>query len=274
MNGRGRGGLRRERPAGDARAACDLVGDPLGLALVAVVRLRHAPDRRGRLRRGGCEHARHRATSLQTLLGDGAAEALRLRRHRPEPPERLRAPAKLPLVPVREGGQARLERSRELARLLRGQSPHDELVHDDLEPRRHRSDSSSESVSGRSAFAYSMRAACSTCSGVIGVPVLRRGERRREGDRPDRPARDVERRDRVRVDAVERRLAGKPRRQISARCARVRERELHDEAQPAQERAVDVRAQVRGQDREPAVRLHPLQQVRDLEVRVAVVAVA
>ena len=42
---------------------------------------------------------------------------------------------------------------------------------------------------------------------------------------------------------------------------RVREREMDDEAQPAQERPVHVRAQVRGQDGEAAVGLHALQQV-------------
>src|SRR5262249_34012460 len=46
-----------------------------------------------------------------------------------------------------------------------------------------------------------------------------------------------------------------------------------DESEPSHEGAIDVVVQVRGQDREPAVRLHALEQVGDLEVRVAVVAV-
>ena len=54
---------------------------------------------------------------------------------------------------------------------------------------------------------------------------------------------------------------------------RVREREAHDEADPAQERAVDRVLGVRRQDREAAVGLHALEQVADLDVRVAVVAV-
>ena len=55
--------------------------------------------------------------------------------------------------------------------------------------------------------------------------------------------------------------------------ARLREREVDHEVQPAQERVVDVAAEVRGEDDRARVGLHPLQQVRDLDVRVAVLGV-
>src|SRR6266545_942323 len=51
------------------------------------------------------------------------------------------------------------------------------------------------------------------------------------------------------------------------------ERELDDEAEAAQERRVERVLEVRGEDREPAVGLHALEQIADLDVGVAVVAV-
>ena len=53
----------------------------------------------------------------------------------------------------------------------------------------------------------------------------------------------------------------------------VRERELDDEAQPAQEGRVERVLEVGGQDRQAPVGLHALEQVADLDVGVAVVAV-
>ena len=50
-------------------------------------------------------------------------------------------------------------------------------------------------------------------------------------------------------------------------------REVDDRVEPAGERLVDVGAQVRGQDRDAVERLHPLEQVGDLDVRVAVAGV-
>ena len=61
--------------------------------------------------------------------------------------------------------------------------------------------------------------------------------------------------------------------QISSRCAGLREGEVDDEPQPPQERLVHVVAQVAGEDRDALVVLHPLQQVADLDVGVAVVRV-
>ena len=66
---------------------------------------------------------------------------------------------------------------------------------------------------------------------------------------------------------------GKMRRQISARCARFGKRELDDKAKAAQKCLVERGLAVGGQDGEAAIGLHALQQVADLDVRVAVVAV-
>ena len=55
---------------------------------------------------------------------------------------------------------------------------------------------------------------------------------------------------------------------------RIRIRERNDGAQPPGEGRVQRAAGVGGQDRQPAERLHPLQQVGDLEIGVPVVAVA
>ncbi len=54
----------------------------------------------------------------------------------------------------------------------------------------------------------------------------------------------------------------------------VGEGELHDEADPPHERRVESVLHVGGEDRNPAVGLHLLEQVADLEVGVAIVAVA
>ncbi len=62
--------------------------------------------------------------------------------------------------------------------------------------------------------------------------------------------------------------------QSCRRSARVGHREVDDHVEAAGERVVDVRAQVRRQDRQAVERLHPLQQVGDLDVGVAIVAVA
>ena len=66
---------------------------------------------------------------------------------------------------------------------------------------------------------------------------------------------------------------GKTFSQIRLRLRRVGEREVDQEAQPAQEGAVEGGLPVGGQDGQAAVVLHALQQVVDLDVGVAVVAV-
>ena len=48
---------------------------------------------------------------------------------------------------------------------------------------------------------------------------------------------------------------------------------LHDETQPAQERRIERVLHVGRQDGQPAIRLHPLEQIADLDVGVTVVAV-
>ena len=50
-------------------------------------------------------------------------------------------------------------------------------------------------------------------------------------------------------------------------------REVDDRVEPAGERLVDVRPQVRREDRDAVERLHPLEEVGDLDVGVAVVGV-
>ena len=55
--------------------------------------------------------------------------------------------------------------------------------------------------------------------------------------------------------------------------ALVRAREVDHDVDPAGERLVHVRAHVGRQDRDAVEQLHPLQQVRDLDVRIAVACV-
>src|SRR3954471_14373065 len=52
----------------------------------------------------------------------------------------------------------------------------------------------------------------------------------------------------------------------------VGERKLDQKAEATQKRRIDRVAHVRGQDREAAIRLHPLQQIADLKIGVTVVA--
>ena len=58
------------------------------------------------------------------------------------------------------------------------------------------------------------------------------------------------------------------------RARRIREGKANDEAQPAQERVVDMILQIRGQHRDAAIRVEPLQQIAHLQIGVAVAAVA
>ena len=53
----------------------------------------------------------------------------------------------------------------------------------------------------------------------------------------------------------------------------LRQGEVDDRVEPADERLVDVRAQVRREDRQAVERLHPLEQVGDLDVRVPIARV-
>ena len=150
----------------------------------------------------------------------------------------------------------------------------DQLVDHDLDPHREPLPSPSRSAHARpSRTRRGPRAARAT--GRTGVPSSAAAnaadERDRRGSSRPRPCSRASARGRCPSSRRRRREGPPP--DLARAAARVRERELDHEAQPAQERAVDVRAQVRGQDREPAVGLHPLQQVGDLEVRVAVVAV-
>src|SRR5204863_25881 len=79
---------------------------------------------------------------------------------------RLRACGE-PRARRRKRREPRLDRRCRRARVRRREAAHDELVDHDLD---HVRPAVSESVSARSAFAYSTRAARSTCAGVIAVP--------------------------------------------------------------------------------------------------------
>src|SRR5204863_1007833 len=50
-------------------------------------------------------------------------------------------------------------------------------------------------------------------------------------------------------------------------------REIDDEPQPTEERLIERALHIGREDRQPRVRLHPLEQVVDLDVGVAIVAV-
>src|SRR5262249_44440782 len=80
---------------------------------------------------------------------------------------RLGAGAHVGAARPRERAEPRLERGGDGPRVLRRDPAHDELVDHELD---HCRPSDSESVSERSAFAYSTRAARSTWAGVIAVP--------------------------------------------------------------------------------------------------------
>jgi len=98
-------------------------------------------------------------------------------------------------------------------------------------------------------------------------------ERRIEGDVPDVSARDVEPRQPLRLETLGWcRVGERPTPDLRA-CRLVRKRERDGEADPAQERRVETLLEVGGQDRQAPVRLHPLEEVANLDVGVTVVAV-
>ena len=140
--------------------------------------------------------------------------------------------------------------------------------------RRHAQPPISASISGFSSFTYSLRAALARCRMRTGSPASAARNAALSAIVADAAAGDAQPRERRRrrgrrsASARGRRAA-----RSRARCARVGERERDDEAQPPQERGVERLLHVRRQDREAAVGLHALQQVADLDVGVAVVAV-
>jgi len=88
------------------------------------------------------------------------------------------------------------------------------------------------------------------------------------------PPRQIDRCQPPGVQPVDRRAR---RERVAPQClphAHVRVGKADDRVQPRQECLVECGLRVRGEDRQTAERLHPLQQVADLEVGVAVVAVA
>ena len=106
--------------------------------------------------------------------------------------------------------------------------------------------------------------------------VLRGQEGRRQGRVANPAAGELEvRREEPDVDVrLDRGLLGQDEPPDPLPVLRLREREVDHVVQPAQERLVDVVAEVRGEDDGARVALHLLEEVRDLDVRVAVVRVA
>ena len=106
---------------------------------------------------------------------------------------------------------------------------------------------------------------------AIGGGQVRRGH----GGRADAAAGEFERpAEEVEVDVVGATHVGAEAAVPQPRALRgIRHREVDDDVEPARERLVDVRPQVRREDREPVEGLHALQQVGALDVGVAVVRV-
>ena len=94
-----------------------------------------------------------------------------------------------------------------------------------------------------------------------------------EGDVADVAAGDVETGQPVVVQAVARGVVGEDPPPDLGALGGLGERELDHEPDPAQECGVEVVLLVGRQDRQTPVALHPLEQVADLDVGVAVVAV-
>ena len=127
------------------------------------------------------------------------------------------------------------------------------------------------SRNGRSSFRYSAWAACSIAWSMLRSKSAARNAAFSAMLRILPPVRLSRARRRVDVAVGRRRREHPPPDRLARR--RVRERELDDEADAAQEGAVERALHVGGQDRQPAIGLHALQQVADLDVGVAVVAV-
>src|SRR5438094_9254624 len=85
------------------------------------------------------------------------------------------------------------------------------------------------------------------------------------GDR--KPGKQIE------VELLGRRLSGENSAPDFCALRLIGKRKLHDESQPAQKGAVEGLFHVRREDGQPAICLHPLQQIANLDVGVTIVAV-
>ena len=99
------------------------------------------------------------------------------------------------------------------------------------------------------------------------------GERGVERDAPNVAAGDRETRETIDVERIGRRFRWENPAPDLRPLRLIRKRKLHHEPQPAQERWIERLLHVRGQDGQAAIRFHPLEQIADLDVCVAVVAV-
>src|SRR5437870_4799051 len=102
---------------------------------------------------------------------------------------------------------------------------------------------------------------------------LGRQEGRAERDIADVAAADVESSQLVLVQSACRRAGGEYAPPDLGPLKHVRERELNDEADASQKSRIQRPLEVGRQDGQPAVGLHALQQIADLDVRVAIVAI-
>ena len=125
----------------------------------------------------------------------------------------------------------------------------------------------------RSILVYSRRAARMTCSMPIGVSSLGRQEGGGERDVADVAAGNLEAREPREIDPLQLGLGREHALPDAAPMCRVGEGEVDDETQPPHEGGIERGLAVGRQNREPAKILHPLQQIVDLDIGVAVVAV-
>src|SRR5205814_9691655 len=105
-------------------------------------------------------------------------------------------------------------------------------------------------------------------------PAFRSGEERRiHGDGTNASTRELEAREVGVIDTVALRVRWEHTFPDPTTFLRRREREFDDEPQAPDERRVESGAAVRRKDRQARVLLHSLQEVVDLDVRIAIVTV-
>src|SRR6185369_17256390 len=103
---------------------------------------------------------------------------------------------------------------------------------------------------------------------------IRREERRIQRDVANVSTRDAQPRELEYVEILHRRFRRDDTRPNFRALWSIRKRKRNHKPQTPQERRIERCALVRCEYREPAIRLHALQQVTDLDVRVTIVAVA
>ena len=128
-------------------------------------------------------------------------------------------------------------------------------------------------MSGFSSFSYSSRAAPNKMRHLHRLVRVGRGEGGVKGDAADVAAGNRKARKLFQIERIGRRFRGKNAAPDFRALHLVGKGKLHDKAQPPQERRVERFLHVRRENRETAIGLHPLQQVADFDICVAIVAV-